>query len=273
MKYILTSLLLIATFHTKAQEHKLTKIWETDSIIDLPESVLIDEEKNVLYVSQMGGNPNDKDGVGGIAKIGFDGKVIDLKWISGLNAPKGLGRHKNELYAADLTDVVVIDIASGKVRQIIPIDGAEFLNDITVDNQGVVYVSDSRTGKVHTLKNYEAAVYLEDIKGVNGLKAIGTDLYLAGGKTIWKANSKKELTKIADLPHGIDGVEPVGNGAFLYSSWGGYLYYGNDNGSYELLLDTHLEKKNAADIDYDPVKHVVYVPTFWKKSVAAYALK
>ena len=99
------------------------------------------------------------------------------------------------------------------------------------------------------------------------------NLYIAGGKTIWKANAKKELTKVTELPNGIDGVEPVGNGDFIYSSWGGYIYYGNKNGKNELMLDTHKEKINSADINYDPVHHILYVPTFWKKSVAAYRLE
>lgn len=263
---------MIIAWNVKAQQHKLTKLWETDGVIDVPESVLLDEEMNILFVSQMGINPDDKDGIGGIAKLSLEGKVIDSNWVSGLNAPKGLGKYKNELYAADLTDVAVIDIAEGKVKQIIPIEGAKFLNDVTVDNKGIVYVSDSRTGKIHRIENGTPTVYFEDIKGVNGLKAIGTDLYIAGGKTIWKANSKKELTKVIELPNGIDGVEPVGNGNFLYSSWKGFIYYGNKEGTHELLLDTHLEEKNTADIDYDPEKRILYIPTFWKKSVAAYRL-
>lgn len=272
MKYISIFLLIILTYVANAQQHKLTKLWETNNIINVPESVLIDEEMNILFVSQMGNNPNDKDGIGGIAKVSLDGKIIDTSWISGLNAPKGMGRFKNELYAADLSDVAVIDIKGGKVKQIIPIDSALFLNDITVNDNGIVYVSDSRTGKIHKIENGIPSLYMDNIKGVNGLKAIGTDLYIAGGKTIWKANSNKELTKVIELPNGIDGVEPVGNGDFLYSSWGGYVFYGKAGGTYEILLDTSLEKINTADFDYDPVNRILYIPTFWKKSVMAYKL-
>ena len=273
MKYFITSLLVIIAASAISQENRLVKLWETDTIVDLPESVLLDKEENILYASEMGVNPNDKDGTGGIAKINLDGKVIQSNWISELNSPKGLGRYKNKLYAADLTDVVVIDIPKGKVKKVIPIEGAKFLNDITITSKGVIFVSDSKTRKIHMIKNGKPSVYLMDIKGVNGLKSIGTDLYIAGGKTIWKANAKKELTKVIELPNGIDGVEPVGNGDFLYSSWAGYIYYGKQDGTYELLLDTHEEKKNSADIDFDPESGILYVPTFWKKTVAAYQLK
>ena len=193
-------IILFFSIGIMAQGHKLVKLWETKNIVDLPESVLLDTTRHILYASQMGINPDDKDGIGGVAKISLDGKNVDTSWISGLNSPKGLGRYENKLYAADLSDVDVIDIDKGKVIKIIPIEGAKFLNDITVSDKGIVYVSDSKTHKVHRIENYIPSVYLENIDGVNGLKAIGTDIYIAGGKTIWKANAKKELTKVTELP-------------------------------------------------------------------------
>jgi hypothetical protein len=40
----------------------------------------------------------------------------------------------------------------------------------------------------------------------------------------------------------------------------------------ETLLETHAEKRNTADIGYDPVQRIVYVPTFFAKTVTAYKL-
>lgn len=272
-KIIILSLALLLGTTVKAQR-KLEKIWETDSIINMPESVLPDTKAGILYVSIMGNSADEKDGIGGIGKLDLNGKIIDLDWIHGLNSPKGLAKYGNTLYAADITDVVVIDIPSSKIVRKIPIAGSIFLNDITVSDKGVVYVSDSRTKKIHQIINNKDVVYLENIDGVNGLKAIGKDLYIAGGnKQLLQANEKKELTTIADLPCGGDGIEPIGNGDFVYSCWAGYIYYVHANGKYELLLDSTADKKNTADIGYDPVKKIIYVPTFFKKSVAAYQLK
>ena len=271
-KYFGLALIMVISISLKAQ-HSLEKIWETDSVINLPESVLPDVKNKVLYVSVMGNNPNDKDGVGGIAKIGLNGKVINLDWITGLNAPKGLAKIGNMMYAADLTDIVVIDVAKGKVMLKIPIDSAKFLNDITVSDKGIVYVSDSRTKRIHRIEKNKASLYMENINGVNGLKAIGDDLYIAGGKTLWKADARKNLTTLAELPNSGDGLEPVGNGDFLFTSWAGYVYYVYADGKYDLLLDTHLEKKNTADLGYDPVKRILYIPTFYKKTIMAYQLK
>jgi hypothetical protein len=273
LKIILAFSLLTSRYNAFSQQPKLLKIWETDSIINLPESVLPDSELKVLFVSQMGNNANDKDGIGGIAKLDFNGKLIDLNWITGLNSPKGLARFGNKLYVADLTDVVIIDIKKGKVDRKIAIDSALFLNDITVSKNGIVYVSDSKTKKIHKIQNDKQTVFLRNVSGVNGLKAMDADLFIAGGKMLWKATTQKQLIKIAELPQGGDGIEPVGNGDFLFSSWGGYLFYIYSDGKSEVLVDTHLQKINCADIGYDPNTKTVYIPTFWKKSVAAYRLQ
>ena len=61
---------------------------------------------------------------------------------------------------ADLDEIVVIDIASAAIKQRIPVTGAKFLNDVTIDKSGAVYVSDSETGKVHLLKGGKVSDYL-----------------------------------------------------------------------------------------------------------------
>ena len=43
-----------------------------------------------------------------------------------------MGIYKNNLYVADLSEVVVIDIKKGKITNRIPVEGATFLNDIAV---------------------------------------------------------------------------------------------------------------------------------------------
>ena len=98
-------------------------------------------------------------------------------------------------------------------------------------------------------------------------------MYIGAGKLFIKANSNKQISTIAELPQGIDGIEPVGNGDFIVTSWGGYIFYVAAGGKVETLLDTHNEKRNSADIGYDSKKRMVYVPTFFAKTIAAYRLK
>lgn len=271
MKYLFTAAFAFLLLTVNAQQHQLQKLWETDTIVAIPESVL--PSQDVMFVSLIDGAPWDADGRGGVAKIDRDGKNYNGKWISGLNAPKGLGVFGNRLYVADLSDVVVIDIKNGSILKRIAIPGGSGLNDVTVSDGGSVYVSDSRTGRVWKIDNDVPQLFLDSIAGVNGLKAVGDDLLVLGGKSFIRVSPQKQVTKIAELPQGGDGIEPIGNGDYIATSWSGFVYYVYADGRVETLLDTSKEKKNTADIGYDPVKRIVYVPTFNAKTVVAYELR
>lgn len=273
MRTIICAFFICITITAKSQTHKLEKIWETDTIVAIPESVFPDLKNNVLYISLISGGGWVADGIGGVGKLSIDGKKYDSAWITGLNAPKGMGRLGDKLYVADMSEVIVIDMKKGKIEKKIAVDSAKGLNDITVSDKGIVFVSDSRTGRIWQIKNDMPSLYLDTIRGINGLKAVGKDLFIGAGNNFIKADKNKNITKVADLPQGIDGIEPVGNGDFILTSWSGYIFYVSANGQVETLLDSHLEKMNTADIGYDPEKKIVYVPTFNAKKVIAYRLK
>jgi hypothetical protein len=276
-KYLITAAIFSLFFCNKmsAQEHKLIKKWQTDSVLKVPESVLFDIKNNVLYVSNIDGKePWEKDGKGSIGKVGTDGKIISVDWVTGLNAPKGMGLYNNKLYAADIDRVVVIDINKGAIVQTIPVDGAQGLNDITIDKKGIVYVSDSKTKKVHRIDNGAATVWIENLQGPNGLLSYKDDLYVLDNGGLYKMEKDKSLTKITDgMEGGTDGVENVTGKDFIVSCWVGSIWYVKADGSKEHLLDTRDQKINSADIGYDAKNRTVYVPTFWKNSIAAYQLK
>ncbi|WP_295123530.1 ATP-binding protein [uncultured Chitinophaga sp.] len=268
-----TLLLCLCGFALKAQaQHSLEKLWETKPVVAVPESVL-DDGKGTLYITLIDGAPWDMDGKGGVAKLRPDGSGYDSAFITGLHSPKGMGIYGNRLYVADVQDVAVIDLKKGVIEKKIAWDGAKGLNDLTIDANGVVYVSDSHTGIVWRIVNDKPTSYLEGFKGLNGLKAVAQDLIIAAGKSFVKADKEKKISNIAELPQGGDGIEPVGKGDYLVTSWSGYIFYVHANGKVETLLNTSAEKINAADIGYDPKKKIVYVPTFNAKTVAAYRLK
>ncbi|GAB3349398.1 ATP-binding protein [Arachidicoccus ginsenosidivorans] len=276
MKQIFLSLGLVVGLFMSCQSqnaHKVTKLWETDAVIKTPESVLPDFENQQLYVSLIEGGGWDADGKGGIGILTMDGKIKNQDFVTGLNAPKGLGRLNQNLYAADMGVVVVISLTNGKVLKTIAIPGGKNLNDITADtNTNTIYVSDSKTGRIWKIINDTPELYLEGVNGANGLKQVGSELFFAKGKALWKAGVDKKQVKIANVPNGIDGIEPVGNGDFIVTAWAGYLYYVTADGKVETLLDTHTEKKNAADIGYDQKNKIIYIPSFNGNTVAAYKL-
>ena len=84
-KVCLSALLVVAAAVTAQAQHKVEKLWETEPLLKVPESALF--TKDGIYVSIIDGQPWEADGKGGIAKVGKDGKIISLDWISGLSAP------------------------------------------------------------------------------------------------------------------------------------------------------------------------------------------
>ena len=253
----------------------LTLKWETDTILTTCESVIYDKDNDVLYVSNIEGSASEKDGEGSISKLGLDGNIVDPQWISGLNAPKGLGIAKGKLYAADIDVIVEIDIASGQVTNKYPVEGAKFLNDVTTDAEGRVFVSDSQAGNVVLLENGKVTKWLEGVAGPNGLLSEADQMLIA----LWDVKTlsvidleTKAITSKTDNLENPDGIEPIGDGGYLVSSWNGLVHYVSPAWEKTLILDTRADSISAADIEYIQDKNLLLVPTFYKNKVMAYEL-
>lgn len=255
------------------QQLQLTELWETENL-PTPESVLYHAENDVLYVSLIDGDGAEKDGKGGVAILNLDGSVKDQNWVTGMNAPKGMAVHKDLLYVADITAVVVIDMSTGDVLHEIEFPDAVFLNDVTVDDDGIIYVSDTRTGTIYQMQDNKPTVFLDNAPNANGLKVVAGDLYALVGPELWKIDANKEHTVIAEgFELGGDGLEPVGdNGDFLVTCWGGLVYYVKADGSFEKLMDVQGEM-NTADLGINPATNTIYIPTFNSNSVKAFKLE
>ncbi len=276
MKRSLFSVCLFFLFSVAhAQTHQLVKKWETDSVFKVPESVLYDPDHRILYVSNIDGKqPWQKDSVGSIGRMSLDGKVINAQWITGFHAPKGMGLYHHTLYVADMDRIAIVDLHGGRIASWIEVPGSQALNDITIDAGGVIYVSDSRGKKVYRIQNGAPEVYLENLKGPNGLLMKGTDLYVLDQGGMYKVNADKSLTLITEgMEGGTDGIVNISGNDFVVSCWAGVIWYVNADGIKEKLLDTREQKINTADIGFDPATKTIFVPTFWKNSVVAYEVK
>jgi len=271
MKTILLAAAVLFSTSGFAQ-NSLEKIWQSDTTLWTPESVLFDATTKTLYVANIG--DFQKENSGFISKLDLNGKVVNRDWVKGLTAAKGMGLYQNKLYVAELKTLAVIDVNSGTILQRILVEGAEFLNDVTIDSKGIIYVSDSRNGKVYRFENGKPAVYLENLKNPNGLLSVGNDLYILADGSLMKADASKKITTLAQGMEGnSDGIEMVKEGEFIVSSWQGVIYFVKSDGSKKMLLDTRDKKSNTADIGYDATNKIVYVPTFAKNMVVAYQLK
>jgi DNA-binding beta-propeller fold protein YncE len=275
----LGALTMAMTMAAAAQgaDHKLTRLWESDAALKTPESVRLDARRQVLYVSNIDGEPWVADGKGSIAKLGLDGKFIAAEWVTGLDCPKGLALSDDGkwLYAADAGGIVVIDVAAGKIKKKIAIPEGVQLNDL-VNDKGTLYVSDSKGRKVFKIKGDKHSVLLDEkvLKGPNGLFVHKGALYVLDDNSLFRVEKDNSLKKIAgDMPGGVDGLENISGDDFLVTAWAGAIWYVHADGSKELLFDGKAEKTNTADIGWDPKTNTVFAPTFFKNTVIAFKVE
>jgi sugar lactone lactonase YvrE len=267
----------------------VTKLWESKADFKLPESVLYDEENNILYVSNVGDGPYTKSNNGFISKVDLEGNITELKWVEGLNSPKGLAMFEKKLYVSDIAELVEIDINSGKILNKYSAPGANFLNDVTVDNVGNVYISDMFLDKIYQLNKVGQLItwlYTPELEAPNGLHyendqiIVGSWGHLTNGfapsvvghlKTV-SIESKKIKSLGNAKPVGtLDGVESDGNGAYFVTDWaGGNLLHISADGNFKVIAKL---VKGAADHEVIYEKNMIIVPLMNDNKLVAYKIK
>jgi len=193
-----------------------------------PESVAQDA-KGDIYVSEIG--EFNKDGDGKITRISIDGKLSTF--ASGMDDPKGITLIGKSLYVTDKNRVLKVEpdgkwtvFGSTMAFPQTPV----FLNDITSDDAGNIYVSDSGNlksgGAIFKIaQNKKITLVLDEntpeILAPNGLWIIKNDLYEVDFSSgiLYKINLKnKSISKIAEGFGGGDGLIKSGNNFFV-SDW------------------------------------------------------
>ncbi|HEY6528732.1 MAG TPA: GTP-binding protein [Cellvibrionaceae bacterium] len=255
-------------------EFTLQQIWKTEGFL-VPESVLIVGEgaQQRLFVSQIDGKGGDADGKGGIAEINAEGAIINANWISGLNAPKGMAAFNDRMYVADLTQLIIIDINEDKIIQKLPLPQAQFANDVAVDKNGIVFVSDTMANQVYRIENGYASVLVKNADGANGLSLSDKGVFIGCGEELkFYDFQKKSLDTLeSGFTKNLDGIATLDDRHLLVSVWAGKIYeYKLDGHKKAVLLDSIEQKINTADIAVDQKSRVLYVPNFLNNSVTAY---
>lgn len=263
-------------------------VWTLEGL-EAPESAYFDEARNVLYVSNVSGEPTVKDGNGFISRVSLTGEMLEAQWVSGLDAPKGLVSDGVTLYVSDIDRLVAIDIASGNVSGTWQAEGAIFLNDTAIDAGGRVYVSDMIAQKIHVLADGTLSVLAEGdaLQHPNGLNMLEGKLLVAP----WGVGLQPDFTTttgghlitvdlesgaVAPLGSGapvgnLDGLEPDGKGNWIVSDWiAGAVYRIANDGTRELLLDLDM---GSADLEYIPDQSLLIVPMMLNNTLVAYRIE
>ena len=270
--------LFVCFFTTlNAFSQSLEKLWATDSVLKVPESVILDAKNERLFVSNIDGKGVwEKDRKGSISLVTLSGKVLNQQWFTGLHAPKGMALYQTILIVADIDSLVFIEITRAALVKKISIPEAKGLNDVAIDKRGNIFVTDSKTKKIYMIgiAKLNVETYVEGLDEPNGICVGDKTIYFVDGDGFYKLGKDKEKILIAKgLEGSPDGIEQIDDETFLVSCLSGMIWQIKLNGEKKLLIDTTKDSIGAADIGYDKKNKILYVPTFWKNFVTAYQMK
>ncbi|WFP63696.1 ATP/GTP-binding protein [Mesorhizobium sp. WSM4904] len=285
MKTLIASILLAVAGIVTAPAAQAGEVWRAGGF-EQPESALVDAANKRIVVSNIVGNPGKADGNGYLSLLSMDGKVIAGHWVDGMDAPKGMAISGGKLYAADITKVRVVDLASGKLVSSIDVPGAVFLNDMTADASGKVYVTDMLADTIYRIDGDKPELFVKDalLASPNGVFADGERLIVASwGKGIKPDFSTVEpggllavdlsSRKVTALPGAqnfadLDGVVAIGDTIYATAYMTGTLYSYKAGGAPTAVAQF---KPGSADIGTDG-NSTIYVPLMNEGAVAALSL-
>ncbi|MBZ9698899.1 MULTISPECIES: SMP-30/gluconolactonase/LRE family protein [unclassified Mesorhizobium] len=282
MNIVVTSAVIAAIGIAAAQAAQADELWR-ETGLEQPESALFDAANGRIIVSNIVGNPGDADGNGYLSLLSTDGKMVSQHWTDGMDAPKGMAISGGKLYVADITKIRVVDLASGKLIASIVVPNAVFLNDMTADASGKVYVTDMLADAIYRIDGDRPELFVKDLllASPNGVFADGDRLIVASwGKGI-KADfstaepggllavdiASKAVTPLAGAQNfaDLDGVVAIGGTIYATAYMTGTLYRYRTGAAPEALA--HF-KPGSADIGTDG-KSILYVPLMNEGEVAA----
>ncbi len=130
--------------------------------LESPNSFVGDQLGSDYFISNINGEPEDRDNNGFITKLDTTGKVTHLKFIQGgvanvlLHAPKGLALVGQTLYVADLDQLKGFDKTTGKllVSVSFPVSSPQTsvsLRDVTAGPTGLLYASDQAGNSIYRI--------------------------------------------------------------------------------------------------------------------------
>lgn len=258
--------------------------------LDIPESIMHDEKKDLYVISNVGAHPTAEDGNGFITLMNPDGTINKLKWIDGktegvtLNTPKGMTIQNDKLYVADGNTLRIFDNNTGKPLENILIEGTTFLNDVAVTSDGTIYVSESAiifekgkfvgTGKdaiykITGEKKVEKWLSGEELQQPNGLELLDDDKLVTvtrGGSRLYIMDkSGKIVTDVDTSVKVLDGLVRLPGNDYLVTSWSTTSIHrisGN-----KTTLETRLPAP-AGNIGYDKKRKTLLIPLLLKNKIA-----
>jgi putative heme-binding domain-containing protein len=253
-----------------------------------PVCFIADPGTGDYFIANVNGATAARDNNGFITKLDPRGRVVALKFIgpseaAPLHAPKGLAVVGKTLYVLDLDRVRGYDTSRG--RPVLDIDmapyKAAFLNDLTRDAQGNLYLSDSQSGfiaRIEPAREHRVTVIARGprLAGANGLSIQPKTGRLA--VVTWDSGRVLEVTERGEVKPWLDrqfgkldGADFDADGNLYFSAYrDGKVYRAGRDGKVSVVREGLV---TPADINIDRAKGLLLIPSFDADSVRAIPLE
>lgn len=266
---------------------------------DTPESVRYDPDQDVYFVSNINGNPSQKDNNGYIARVAADSGHAVTRLVEGgrngatLHAPKGMAIVGDTLWVTDIDAVRGFNRRTGAPVATIEMPRpVHFLNDIAAGPDGALHVTDTgiefgangemtspgpnqifRIGADRRPSVVASGAALSNPNGIVWDAARGAFIVapFSGQALLSWTPGAASPTTIATGPGEYDGVEVVSGGPILVSSWA-------DSSIHALSQGDSVPRRVVsgvaapADIGVDTRRSLLAIPLFMGNSVELWPL-
>lgn len=257
--------------------------------LEHPEAIVSDG--NFLFVSCFGKDlaPAQKDTDGYIAKINFDGSVVEKHFFTGLSAPKGMCIVGDVLYFTDINRVKGVNLSNKTIVLDVKISAAKFLNDITSQDGKKLLISDSSLKAIFEVELQEAnySVY-DSISAPTSTNGLHYDkktkrLYVAGGKrqgehaSIGYYDANKKFVQISTTAGSFDGLFLLNENTLLATDWqnssdnGRLVKINISTGSVSPCNNTRIA--GSADFYYHAPTKMVFIPALVSSKIYKFMVK
>lgn len=271
----LAALLVLASLPAAAQpgiKPNPKPAWSASGF-EQPDSAHYDAQSGAIYVSNA---------AGWISKLSPEGKVLKMKWATGLSSPRAVRTCGGRLFVADTAELVEVSLSTGGIRARTPVRDAKLLNGLAMDAACAAYVSDTFTTRIYKVDaKREVTIVAEGptLMSPNGLYLDGKSLVAAawGLTTDWTTKTPGRLLrvelatkKVSSVPGpmgNLDGVQRAKD-RWLVSDWAsGTVLRVAPNGQTDVLLHG---LQGPADLGQAP--GLLLVPRSKEGLVEAYRL-
>ena len=227
-----------------------------------PEALAVDPRTGSLYISVVG-EMNGKDGDGYIARTDLN-TLKPVKFIDGLNGPKGSQIVAGQMYVVEANAVLKINLAS-KATKTVELPQAGFLLDLAVNDGGEVFVTDPPNNSIYKISDGEVSTFIqhEKLSFPNGIEVMSNgDLLVASWGVVtdpntWETSEAGRIIRVSTDGEILSRTEPLANldgieranGRYIATGFNDGVLYSFDPSTNEVSRTAH-RKEGLADVAY-----------------------